>query len=54
MTATTTAPEPASTPAQELRLLGQIVSRVERLSVASKHWLLARLAADLEAEEDDF
>lgn len=47
-------PAPASTPAQELALLGQIVRRVERLSNASKQWLLARLADDLEHDGDEF
>lgn len=44
---TTPAPD-TPTPADELRLLGQIVRRVDDLSDASKRWLLDRLSGDLD------
>jgi hypothetical protein len=35
----------------DLKLLGQIMSRVEQLSPASKGWLYDRLAVELGAKE---
>ena len=50
---TTDTPTPATevTASDELRLLGQILTRVDKLSPASKAWLRQRLDAD--ARTDD-
>jgi hypothetical protein len=47
---TPASPEPELPASQELRLLGQIMSRVAKLSVSSKMWLLSRLREDTATE----
>jgi hypothetical protein len=39
-------PEPEVSASDELRLLGQIMARVAKLSASSKMWLLNRLSSD--------
>lgn len=51
MPETTPAPDPTRlTPSEELRLLSQITSRVERLSKPSKIWLRDWLDAEIRSE----